>query len=190
MNEGEIRRIGPVELPLPRDVGDRLDQEAARREVGHELAFARFSRQGLQALEILGVRVEVRFAELARDPQQLLPVLVADSHGERHGHDAAGERRPESVQELLVVVEEDDDLVAALRAERLQVVQNSERTGVHVAVTHAPLGVLALDIGDDAVDIAIHLEQLHQSFVRHRTSTVIMRLERGRRLICASSSMG
>jgi hypothetical protein len=26
--------------------------------------------------------------------------------------------------------------------------------------------------------------------VRHRTSTVIMRLERGRRLICASSSMG
>ena len=60
-------------------------------------------------------------------------MLVADPDGERHGDDAAGERRPESVQELLVVVEKDDELVAALRAERLQVMQDPERAGVDLS---------------------------------------------------------
>ena len=95
-------------------------------------------------------------------------MLVADPDGERHGDDAAGERRPESVQELLVVVEKDDELVAALRAERLQVMQDPERAGVDLSEAYPPLGVLPLDIGDDAVDIAIRLQQLHQSLVRHR----------------------
>ena len=129
-------------------------------------------------------------AELARDAQELVPVLVADADGERHGHDAAGDRGPERIEELLVVDQKDDELVAALRAERLQVVQDPERAGMDLAVAHAALGALAFDVGDDAVDVAVALEQLYQGLGRHRTSTFIMRWERGRRLICASSSMG
>ena len=100
------------------------------------------------------------------------------------------QRRPEAVQELLVVAEKDDDLVAALRTDRLQVVQDPERAGMYVRETDAPLGVLTLHVGDDAIDPAIRLQDIHQSLVPHRSSTVIMRLERGRRLICASSSIG
>ena len=87
-------------------------------------------------------------------------MLVADADGERHGHDAARDRGPERIEELLVVREEDDELVAAPRAHRLQVVQDSERARVHLAVAHAALGAFALDVGDGAVDAAIALEHL------------------------------
>ncbi len=99
-------------------------------------------------------------------------------------------RGPEAVEKLLVVAEEDDHLVAALRTHRLQVVQNPERARINLAVEHAALGILAFDVGDGAIDAAVVFENLQQGRVRHRSSTVIMRLERGRRLICASSSMG
>ena len=71
-------------------------------------------------------------------------------------------RRPEAVEELLVVAQEDDQLVAALRAHGLQVVQDAERARVDLAVAHAPLGVLPLDVGDGAVDPAIALQHLDQ----------------------------
>ena len=74
------------------------------------------------------------FAELARDAQQLVAMLVADADGERHRDDAAAHRRPEAVEELLVVAEEDDHLVAALRAHRLQVMQDPERARIDLAV--------------------------------------------------------
>src|SRR6267142_6209188 len=66
-----------------------------------------------------------------------------------------------------------------------------------VAVGHAPLGIFAVDIGDGAIDAPVLLQDVDQSRVSrnsadviHRASTVIMRLDRGRKLICASSSMG
>jgi len=46
-------------------------------------------------------------------------VLVGDADRERHRHDAAAERGPKAVDELLVVVEKDDELVAVVRAELL-----------------------------------------------------------------------
>jgi len=41
--------------------------------------------------------------------------------------DAAADRGPEPVEELLVAAQENDHLVAALRAHGLQVVQDAER---------------------------------------------------------------
>src|ERR1700736_5356324 len=124
-------------------------------------------------------------------------MLVADADGQRHRRDAAADRGPEAVEELLVAAQENDHLVAALRAHGLQVVQDAERPRVHVAVGHAPFGILAVDIGDGALDAAVVLEDLEQRGVSrysadvvHRAATFIMRLDRGRKLICASSSMG
>ena len=87
-------------------------------------------------------------------------MLVADADGERYRHDAAGDRGPEGVQELLVVGEENDQLVAALSASCLQVMQDSERARIHLAEAHAALGVFAFDVRDDAVDVAIALEHV------------------------------
>ena len=124
-------------------------------------------------------------------------MLVADAYGKRHRDDAAADGRPEAVEELLVVAQENDHFVAALRAHGLQVVQDAEGTRVHISVRHAPLGVLSLDVGDGAIDAAVALENVEQGgvvhhavCVIHRASTIIRRLERGRKLICASSSMG
>jgi len=58
--------------------------------------------------------------EPARDAQQLVAVLVADAQRHGHGNDAAEDRGPKHVDELLVVAEEQDQLVAAARAESLQ----------------------------------------------------------------------
>lgn len=124
-------------------------------------------------------------------------MLVADADGEGHRGDPAADRSPESVEKLLVAAQEDDHLVAAPGTHGLQVIQDSERPGVDVAVGHAPLGIFAVDIGDCTIDAAVAFEDVdqgrvvHQSaHVIHRTVTVIMRFDRGRKLICASSSMG
>jgi hypothetical protein len=90
-------------------------------------------------------------------------VFVADADGQRHGHDAAAHCGPKAVEELLVVVEEDDELVAALCAERLQVMQYPHRPGIQFAITHPTLCMLALDISDRSIDLAVVLEHLHQS---------------------------
>ncbi len=71
--------------------------------------------------------------ELARDAQQLVAVLVADADGDRHRHDAAEHGGPERVDELLVVVEQQDQLVAGLRAQLLQMEQDSQRALVQLA---------------------------------------------------------
>ena len=161
-----------------------------------ELEFAEQSRlahrvgERRQALQILGIRVEQRLAELARHAQQLVAVLIADADGERHRNDPAAQRGPEAIEKLLVVVKVDDHLLAALRAHGLQVVQNAQRPRMGVAVAHATFGVLAVDERDRALDVAIAFQDLYKSRWHHRVVTVIRRLVRGRKLIWASSSMG
>ena len=49
------------------------------------------------------------------------------------------------------------------RALGLQVMQDSERAGMDLAEAHAPLGALALDVSDDAIDVAIALEHVPAS---------------------------
>ena len=92
------------------------------------------ARERADAVERLPVGVDERLAELLRDAQQLVLVLVADAERHRHGHDAAEHAGPERVEELLVVGEVDDELVAGLRAELLQVEQDAERALVQLAV--------------------------------------------------------
>jgi hypothetical protein len=108
-------------------------RKAARLEFSEQRRLPDLPGERLQALQILGVRVQQRLAELARHPQQLVAVLIADADGERHRHDPAAHRGPESIEELLVVVEEDDHLVAALRAHGLQVVQDAERPRMYTS---------------------------------------------------------
>ena len=95
---------------------------------------------------VLLVGVDERRAELLRDAQQLVLVLVADAERHRHGHDAAEHSRPERVEELLVVGEIDDQLVARLRAELLQVEQDAERALVELRVTDHAFAVLGFEI--------------------------------------------
>ena len=84
------------------------------------------------ALKRAALGVEVGLAQAARDPQQLVTVLVADAERHRHRHDAAEDRRPEDIDELLVVAEEQDQLVAAAGTEPLQVIEDAERALVEL----------------------------------------------------------
>ena len=203
LNEGQIVRRRPMKLAGPRDVGDGLHQKTARLQILEYAGFTHLGGEGLQPLQILRVGVQQRLAQRARagelssHPQQLVAVLVADPDRQRHGHYTAANGRPIAIEELLVAAQEDDHLVAALRTHGLQVVQNAQCPRVHIAVRHAPLGVLTFDVGDGAIDGAIALQDVDQggiagqsACVVHLSFTVIMRLDRGRKLICASSSMG
>ena len=100
------------------------------------------TRERADAIQRLPVGVDERLAELLRDAQQLVLVLVADAERHRHRHDAAEHAGPEGVEELLVVGEIDDELVAGLRAELLQVEQDAERALVQLAVAHDAFAVL------------------------------------------------
>src|SRR5262249_5150155 len=119
-------------------------------------------------------------------------MLIADAERNRHGNDPAEHRRPERVDELLVVAEEQDELVPALRPELLQVIQNAERALMQLAERHAALFVLTLEIHDAAGRVTVALHELRQGLCRsHRRRSSFM--NRGflvRRLICASSSIG
>ena len=95
-------------------------------------------------------------------------MLVADADGERNRHDAARDRGPEGIQELLVVGEENDHLVAALSALRLQVMQDPERARMHLAEAHPALRIFALDVRHGAIDAAIALEDVRKRRVLHR----------------------
>ena len=83
---------------------------------------------------VLRSRVDEGLAQLARDAQQLVPVLVADADGHGHRDDAAQHRAPECIDELLVVVQQQDHPVAGLGAQLLQVVQDAQRALVQFAV--------------------------------------------------------
>src|ERR1700683_2065934 len=179
-----------MKFPGPRDIGDRVDQETSRLQFLEQRHLSDLARQTVQALQILRIRVQQRFAELARHTQQLVAMFVADADGERHRYDAAAERGAEAVEKLFIVVQKNDQLVAALRAHGLQVVQYADGARINLREAHAALGIFAVHIGDRAIGFAVALEHLDQGRWRHLSSTVIMRLVRGRKLICASSSMG
>src|SRR5262249_5486896 len=122
-----------MRLPGAGDVVQRIYEKRARAQALERLGLAGLRGKRTDAIQRAPVRVDERFAELARDAQQLVAVLVADAERHRHGNDAAEHRTPEGVDELLVVAEEQDQLVAALRAELLQVIQNAEGALIELA---------------------------------------------------------
>ena len=167
LDEGDVVGAGPDDAPGAADVVEFVNEEGAglQRIEGGALADAGGER--LQPVEVLAVRVQVRGAELARDAQELVPVLVADADRERHRHDAAGNGGPVAVQELLVVVQEDDQLVAASRSHALQVIEDARGALVELGVFDDPLLVLALEIMHGAWHAPVALESLGQGLVLH-----------------------
>ena len=118
------------------------------------------------------VGVQEGLAEAARDAQQLVAVLVADPQRHRHRHDPAEDRGPEDIDELLVVGEEQDQLVAAPRPQALQVVEDAERPLVQFREGDVVRIMLALHVGDAARHGAVGFEHLDEGgdFFDHRRS--------------------
>ena len=132
-----------------REMSSRSSTRKARRRRPSKVCCSPDLRgEGADALERAALGVDEGLAEAARDAQQLVAVLVADAERHRHRHDAAEDRRPERVDELLVVGEEQDQLVAAARADALQVIEDAERALVQLAEGDLARVVLAFEVGD------------------------------------------
>ena len=119
LNEREVARRGTVQFARLGDIRDRFHQKRARLQVLKEIGLSGLGGKPAESFERLGVGIQEGLAEFAGDPQQLQSMFIADADRERHGHDAASDGGPETVQELLVVVEENDQLVAIARPQRL-----------------------------------------------------------------------
>ena len=163
MDERDIVRPRLVNLARARDVAQVIDQEGARAQALGRLWFTYLRGESADPLERAPLGVDERLAELAGDAQQLVPVLVADAERQRHRDDAAQQRRPERVDELLVASQEEDQLVAAAGTETLQVIEDAERASVQLLKAHITSVVLALEVSDPAGIVAVGREQLGQS---------------------------
>ena len=192
LDEGGVGGAGALHAAGARDVVEIIDQECLAAQGLEHLRFPGLGGEGADALERAALGVDERLAEAARNAQQLVAVLVADAERDRHRHDAAEDRRPEHVDELLVVVQEQDQLVAAARADALQVPEDAERALVKLAAGDRTRLVLALQVADTARRAAVVLEGLgeRRGFGHQRASSRMCRGWRVRRLICASSSSG
>ena len=100
-------------------------RKARSRRPAKALRLARLRREGADPIERAALGIDERLAELARDAQQLVPVLVADTERYRHRDDAAEQCSPERIDELLVAAEKEDELVAAAGTETLQMMQDA-----------------------------------------------------------------
>ena len=175
-----------------RDVIELIDEECARLQRRERLRLARLCSETADPIKRLALGVDKRLSEHARDAQELVPMLIADPGRDRHRHDAAEDRRPEGIDELLVVRDKQDQLVAGLRAQALQVKQDAERALVELLIGNRALLALPLEIPQGEFDSAVAFDDFGERLSgRHgRRSS---RMNRGylvRRLICASSSSG
>ena len=111
--------------------------------------------------------------ELCQDAEQLEAMLVTDTHGYRHGHDPAEDRRPERHHEALVRLAEDDELVALPHSFRLQRAEQRERPVPQLAERERGLVGLAVNEADAAIEAARLVEELRQGAVQfHATPGV------------------
>ena len=160
-------------------------------ERGPGLGLALGRRERREPLAQLAIGVEQRIAELFRDPQQLLLVLVADADGDRDRDDAAVQAGPVRVDELLVARHVQDQPVAGLRADALQVTQDAERAPAQVRQGQVLLRAFAFEIADRAGSAAAGVEHLGQGRVLdHLFSTIIWMSRVVRRLMRASIVTG
>ncbi len=119
LDECEIarRRVDDLTAVSGRDIthqnGLRVED---RHDVVHLLRLCKFA----QPLEQPEFGKQGAAAELAQNAEQLEPMLVADADRDRYRHDAAQHRGPESDDETLVRLAEDDEFVAGLHAPSLQ----------------------------------------------------------------------
>ena len=148
-----------------RDVVERVHQERARAErVPTRSGFRRRGKR-CQAITQLLVGVKVRGAQLPRDAQQLVLVFVADADGDWHGHDAAVEAGPVGVDELLVARDVQDDVVARLRADALQVEQDAQGPPAQFGELEGLFGPFAFEVDDRAAAERAVVEHVGQRLV-------------------------
>ena len=164
LDEGRVVGFDVVHLAGLRNVVDVLGEERARVQRIECRLLTGGTGKRADAVERLAIGVDERLSQFLRDAQQLVFVFVADAERHGHGHDAAEHSRPEGIQELLVVGEIDDELVAGSGAELLQVEQDAERAVVQLAVTHDPFAGLGLEITDGSFDAAVVGDQLGERF--------------------------
>ena len=94
-------------------------------------------------------------------------MLVADADGHRHRHDAAQHCGPEGIDKLLIAVQQQNDLVARLSAQLLQMMQQTQCAVVELRKAELARIVLAVVKGDAARRIAIERHQLGQGTGLH-----------------------
>ena len=95
------------------DVLELVDQEGACAQPLKCGLLALFPGKFGEAPDRLAIRIEPRLTQLLRDAQQLEAVLVADADSEWNRDNTAGQRRPVAVDERLIVVQKDDQVIAA-----------------------------------------------------------------------------
>ena len=158
----------------PRNVVERVDQERARLERTPGFGLAEGGGIRCEAVAQLPVGVEERLAELLRDAQQLVLVLVADPDGDRHRHDAAVKAGPVRVDELLVARNVQDQVVARLGADTLQVKQDAERAPPQVRKLECLLGTFTLEVNDRAVAARAVIEHVRERLVLDHRCCILM----------------
>ncbi len=171
LDERRLVRAQACRCAGSRNVVERIDQERSRLERAPGFGLAEGGGIRREAVAKLLVGVEERLPELLRDAQQLVLVLVADADGDRHRHDAAVEAGPVRVDELLVARHVQDQVVARLRADTLQVEQDAERAPPQVRELERLLGTFALEVNDRAVAARAVVEHVRKRLVLdHRCS--------------------
>ncbi|MEJ0007346.1 MAG: hypothetical protein WDM77_13510 [Steroidobacteraceae bacterium] len=70
-------------------------------------------------------------------------MFIADPQGHGHGNDSPQHRAPEGVNEGLVVAQKQDQVIAAFRAQFLQMEQYPQSPGVQIAEGDAALVLFA-----------------------------------------------
>ena len=134
LDEGDVFRPRLLDLARARDVAQIIDQEGTRAQTVAGFRFPDLRGESTDPLQRAALGVDEGLAELACDAQQLVAVLVADAERDRHWNDAAEQRGPERVDELLVAAQEEDQFVAAARTETLQVMEDAERALVQLLI--------------------------------------------------------
>ena len=100
-------------------------------------------------------------AQLPGDAQQFEAVFVANADGERDGDYAAGERRPVTIDERLIVVQENDQVIATRHAEAEQSPEDAERALIQLRIGNAALDGFGFEVADVPVRLAIGTQELH-----------------------------
>ena len=95
------------------------------------------------------------FPSWACDIENLLPVLITDTDGERHRNDASELAGPEDVDKLPVVIQKENEVVALADAMLLQDMQQSQCALEQGLETNALLIFLPVDETDKACFTAI-----------------------------------
>ena len=150
LDEGNILRPNLDHFPGSRDVLDLIAQEHMLR-LGPVTALVFPGCAGSQTGQVFAVRIQIgRTAQLFGNIENLLSMLVTDPHGEWYRDDAPELAGPEHIDELPIIIQKHDQMIALAHALLLQDMQQSQCTLVQGLETDALLIVLPIEKADRA----------------------------------------